>query len=82
MAVPLDPTDPRNLTPEQRLDELAAILATGVRRVLALRISPTTSPLPPPPEQIPPESSQNCLEVFASHRRGRSINTAKKSIAP
>ena len=32
MAVPFDPTDPRNLTPEQRLDELAAILAMGMRR--------------------------------------------------
>ena len=27
-----DPTDPRHLTPEQRLDELTALLATGVRR--------------------------------------------------
>ena len=29
-----DPTDPRHLTPEQRLDELAALLASGVRRLL------------------------------------------------
>ena len=39
MAAPFrddDPTDPQHLTPEQRLDELAALLATGVRRVLAL----------------------------------------------
>ena len=35
-----DPTDPRNLTPEQRLDELTALLATGVRRVLALHLPP------------------------------------------
>jgi hypothetical protein len=32
MAVPFDPTDPRNLTPEQRLDELTPLLAMGVRR--------------------------------------------------
>jgi hypothetical protein len=37
MAVPDDPTDPALLTPEHRLDELAAILATGVRRLLNLR---------------------------------------------
>jgi hypothetical protein len=37
MAVAFDPTDPRQLTPEQRLDELALILATGARRTLVLR---------------------------------------------
>jgi hypothetical protein len=65
MAVPFDPTDPRNLTPDQRLDELAAILATGVGRVLALRVTPHTSP---PPEQIPPESCQIPLEVSPRSR--------------
>ena len=44
MAVPFDPTDPSSLTPEQRLDELAAILATGVRRVLVLRAGPADMP--------------------------------------
>jgi hypothetical protein len=39
MAVPFDPTDPSHLTPDRRLDALAAILATGVRRALALRRS-------------------------------------------
>jgi len=34
MAVPFDPTDPRHLTPEQRLDKLTALLATGMRRAL------------------------------------------------
>jgi hypothetical protein len=48
MAVRHDPTDPAHLTPEQRLNELAAILATGVRRLLKAR---------------PPESDRNCLEV-------------------
>jgi hypothetical protein len=37
MAVPFDPTDPSHLNPEQRLDELAAILAAGLRRASALR---------------------------------------------
>ena len=68
MAVPFDPTDPRNLTPDQRLDELSAILATGVRRVLSLRVSRATSSLPPPPEQIPPQSCQIPLEVSPQSR--------------
>ena len=68
MAVPFDPTDPRHLTPDQRFDALAAILATGVRRVLALRVNPVTSPLSPPPEQIPSESSRIGLEVSPQSR--------------
>ena len=35
MAESFDPTDPRSLTPEQRIDELALILALGARRLLA-----------------------------------------------
>ena len=68
MAVPFDPTDPRNLTQQQRQDELAAVLATGVRRVLALRVSPATSPPSPPLEQSPPESCQIPLEVSPQSR--------------
>ena len=77
MAVPFDPTDPRNLTPEQRFDELAAILATGVRRVLALRVSPATST---PPEQIPSESCQIPLEVSPQSRLHGSnvVNTTRE----
>ena len=51
-----DPTDPANLSPEQRLDELTALLALGVRRVLALR---------PPPLH---ESPQNPLDVLGETR--------------
>jgi hypothetical protein len=40
MAAPFDPTDPQHLTAEQRLDELTSLLATGVRRVLTLRLPP------------------------------------------
>ena len=43
MAVPFDPADPQLLTQEQRLDELFAILATGTRRMLALRATPCNS---------------------------------------
>ena len=50
MAVPSDPTDPAHLTPDQRLDEVAALLATGVRRLLALRQQPRS------------DSSENCLD--------------------
>ena len=51
MAVPPDPTDPSHLTPDQRLDEVAQILATGVRRLLSL------------PRSGAQESSGNGLEV-------------------
>ena len=54
MAVPFDPTDPSFLTPDQRLDELAALLAAGVRR--AHELSPPSLP------QIPPESARNGLD--------------------
>ena len=57
MAVPFDPTDPSYLTPEQRLDELAAILAAGVRRARELR--PVSLP------QIPTESGQDGLDPSA-----------------
>ena len=49
-----DPTDPARLSPQQRLDELAAILAVGVRRSLALR--------PKSLVQIPPESMGDGLD--------------------
>jgi hypothetical protein len=51
MAVPSDPTDPAHLTPDRRLDEVAMILATGVRRLLSVRATPVQ------------ESPPNCLEV-------------------
>jgi hypothetical protein len=48
MAVPSDPTDPIHLTPDQRLDEVAALLAMGVRRLTSMR--------PSPPQEILGES--------------------------
>ena len=70
MAVPYDPTDPAELTEDQRLDEVAALLATGVRRLLAQRASH--------PVSLPSESDQNGLEVSAdlSLHVSRPVNTA------
>jgi hypothetical protein len=70
MAVPFDPADPRHLTREQRLDEVAAILATGVRRWLSIRAA-ATAPVAAPAariEQIPAESCQIPLEVSPGTR--------------
>ena len=64
MAVPFDPTDPRNLTPQQRCDELTALLAIGMRRLLAVRAK---TPLRDP-AQIPQQSCQNSLELSAESR--------------
>ena len=49
-----DPTDPAELTPEQRFDELAALLAAGARRLAKLRSAVA---------QLPPESAANGLDV-------------------
>jgi hypothetical protein len=70
MAVCHDPTDPSHLTPEQRLDEVAQILAAGARRLLALRQSP------------PQESAPSHLEVPGDLplHVSRSVNTAGERI--
>jgi hypothetical protein len=60
MAVVYDPTDPIHLAPDQRLDEVAALLAIGVRRALAVRpVAPASYH-----QQIPHESEQNGLDVL------------------
>ena len=53
MAVPSDPTDPSHLTADQRLDEVAQILATGVRRLLSLPRS-AVQESPPNGLEVPP----------------------------
>ena len=65
-----DPTDPSHLTPDQRLDEVARILATGVRRLLSLPSSP------------PQQSPVNCLEVSPALplHVSRPVNTAGERI--
>ena len=63
MAASYDPIDPRTFTPQQRLDALTALLATGAARVLALRITPAAAPT------IGAEdSAQNRLDVSAQTR--------------
>ena len=65
---PFDPTDPDLLTPEQRLDELATILAAGAKRLLRSRATPAS--------QISPDSSPNRLDsppeqsVYGGRPRG------------
>jgi hypothetical protein len=70
MAVCHDPTDPSHLTPDQRLDEVARILATGVRRLLSLRARPVQ------------ESPANGLEVPGDLRLhvSRPVNTVGERI--
>ena len=65
--LPLPTTDARDLTPEQRLEELSAILATGFRRLLALRARPD---LPAESFPVTPgiESPANCLDLSAHAR--------------
>ena len=60
MAVPFDPTDPSHLTPNQRLDALAAILAPGVRRALALHShNPLKSEADSPPDGLDKPAEQS-----------------------
>ena len=58
MAASFDPTDPLQLTPQQRLDAVAAILAVGAARVLALRTKAASAPA-----VGPPDSSRNGVDV-------------------
>ena len=64
MALPFDPTDPQHLSPDQRLDELTAILAEGVRRLLSVRAVSGESPA----SGIRPESTANGLDVCGETR--------------
>ncbi len=57
MAVPFDPTDPTFLTPDQRLDELAALLAAGLRRATSVHPSSLV--------QIPAQSEPDQLDLSA-----------------
>ena len=50
-SFPVDPTDLANLTPEQRLDELARLLAAGARRLFSR------------PPTFSPDSDRNGLDV-------------------
>lgn len=67
MAFVNDPTDPANMTPEERVTEVAAILAEGVLR-LRRRAAVPTVPGDVPAVKIPPESGQNSLEECGETR--------------
>ncbi len=70
MAICFDPADPRNLTENQRTDELAALLALGVHRVMSLRadgVSPSFV-CPEANFSIPLNSAANALELSADSR--------------
>ena len=56
---PID--DPSFLTPDERLSEVASILAAGVLRLRASAALPGDDPNP----EIPPDSWPTCLEVPA-----------------
>jgi len=61
MAFVNDPTDPANMTPEERVAEVAAILAEGVLR-LRRRAAVPAVPGDVPAVRISPESARNSLE--------------------
>lgn len=64
MAFVNDPSDPANMTPEERVAEVAAILAEGVLRLRRR----TAVPGDVPPVGIPLESEQNGLDECAETR--------------
>ncbi|MBI2756716.1 MAG: hypothetical protein HYX52_08405 [Chloroflexi bacterium] len=57
-----DQTDPEDMTPDERLEEVASIVACGI-----LRLHGCVLPDTPEIENLP-ESSQTCLELSAGHR--------------
>lgn len=63
MAACPDPNDPADLSPQERLAEIASILAQGVFRLRRQGIS-TQNPVP----ISDPESSQDGLEVPVESR--------------
>ena len=77
MAFAHDPTNPANMSPEERVAEIAAILAEGELR---LRAQAAVAAIPGDPAlpaavpagaaapEIPPESGRNCLEAGAEKR--------------
>jgi hypothetical protein len=62
-----DPTDPSNMTPEERLVEVAAILAEGVLRLRRRAAIPVVSG-GVTALQNPLESGRNCLDECAETR--------------
>jgi hypothetical protein len=59
MAAFYDPTDPIHMTPEQRVSELAALLAEGILR-LRQRAALTSNPAINPPPESPDSGLDAC----------------------
>ncbi len=57
MSLRLDPAEPANMEPEDRLDEIASIFARGI-----LRLHGRVRAGIPPPQNLE-ESSPTCLEL-------------------
>lgn len=64
MAFANDPSDPANMTPEERITEVAAILGEGVLRLRRRAAVPGVMP----PLGNPLESGQNGLDECAETR--------------
>jgi len=62
MSLRLYPTDPADMTPEERLEEIASIFARGI-----LRLHGRVVPDSPGIENLP-DSSPTCLELSALPR--------------
>lgn len=62
MYLRTDPTDPEDMTPDKRLEEVASILARGILRLHG-RVLPDNRDI-----EILPESSRTCLELSAGPR--------------
>ena len=75
-ARPFDPTDSHNLTPEQRLDELAALLAIGVRRTLEIRAKVTL------PDDVESSSDSHRIALMSWRKRGSMSRVVNASESP
>ena len=62
MSLRPDPTDPEDMTPDERLEEVASIFARGILRLHG-RLLPDT-----PDIKNLPDSSRTCLELSAGPR--------------
>ena len=62
MSLRLDPTEPADMTPDDRLEEMASIFARGI-----LLLHGRALPDVPDIENLP-DSSQTCLELSAPPR--------------
>ncbi len=67
-----DPTDPRHFTPEQRLEELTVLLATGVLRLPSVRPNPVSDSTPNGLDVSPQSLPHASRPVNASREQRRS----------